>query len=116
MDHFPCSNIRFQVDLQIHVCRQISLAFLKAADAGDFALLFTWVGIGFGLGAEAHLPMGRPRAVLVLEVVEIPGLQEHELFELQILNGQVRMDDLCDAVSRNNAAKGLVDLLVIGQI
>ena len=116
MDHFPCSNIRFQVDLQIHICRQISLALFKAADAGYFALLFAWVAIRLGLGAEAHLPMGRPRAVLVLEVVEIPGLQEHEFFELQILNGQVRMDDLCDAVSRNNAAKALVDLLVIGQI
>ena len=92
----------------------MSLALLKAADAGYFALLFAGVGIGLGLGAEAHLPMRRPRAVVVFEVVKVPGFQEHELFELQILDGQVGMDDLSNVVSRNNAAKTLVDLLVIG--
>ena len=73
--HLAGSEVGLQVDLQVSVGDQLSLALLEAADAGQLALFFSWLRLGPALDAGAHLPVVILRAVLVLEVIEEPWLE-----------------------------------------
>ena len=116
MNHFSCSYIRFHVNLKISVHVQVFPVLFKTTDTEQFTLFFSQIRTGSAFGTDADLPMTRIAIVMIFDVVEKSGLQQHELLEFELMDSQIRMNDFNDSIIYNRGAKSIISFLAIDQL
>lgn len=85
-------DVGFEVYFQIVVEDEVLFRFVAAGEGEEFTLFKAYVYVWSALQADANLPMIRPTRVNVLQVVEVPGLKQHEFFEVYLVEGEIGVD------------------------
>ena len=83
----------------------MTLLIFEAGDGGELTLFLIIGVMMFGFGADTDFPVWWRSCILIFEIMEESGLDKHEFFEMEVMEGEIGMDGLFDVIFGDDGAE-----------